>query len=45
MRGHLASRLERSMALSSLHTGFPIKTKSLSPGAPSVRHLALFSLS
>lgn len=43
-RGHLASRLERSMALSSPHTGFQIKTKSPLPGAPRARHVAPFSL-
>lgn len=43
-RGHLASRLERSMALSSPHTGSPIKAKSPLPGTPRARHTAPFSL-
>lgn len=43
-RGHLASRPERSMALSSPHTSFPIKAKNPLTGAPRTRPAAPFSL-
>lgn len=44
MRGHLASRPERSMALSSPRTSFPIKAKNPLTGAPRARPTAPFSL-
>lgn len=44
MRGHLASRPERSMALSSPRTSFPIKAKNPLTGAPRARPVAPFSL-
>lgn len=43
-RGHLASRPERSMALSSPRTSFPIKAKNPLTGAPRARPIAPFSL-